>query len=1082
MKIRACLASYRALLLVSFFALCGAPALMAQSFNINAGGFSNANVCVNTISPPPTCQVLTNGSPNQPTVIPGGILQLTTADYNQHASAWFATPQPISTGFTTSFQFQMTCPGCSPPADGIVLVIQNDPAGTGALGYDLNGQNLSYGNGDLNQGDAPGGAIFNSLAVELDTYYNPDFGDPDGNHIAVQSCTPNNATTLSGNSADHNYICPDGSAAKLALQSLGSTVSLSDGNIHTITVDYTPPGNCNSNCNNFAVYLDSNLVLQITVNLAQQLYLTSNGSAYVGFTSSTGGSYEDNNIISWSFSQLPLNPINVNQPLQPTQTNFNYTQTLSSGVDYSQSGLPGSAFQGVIMQGTVQAISAQDFANLVQNTPFQGSTCLLQDTGNQNYYCVITTDLCTTPNNSIPSGANCPNTGTNALIGASNTFNLDPIQKPIVNPNYLMGTDTALSCPPGSNNTCKGLISIFSSISGDAVQVNGKTDGFNSILVPIEYSVEPSTSPSTTPPLNNGWINKAVTLNLNSTEIVPANNTNPPSPLPTITGINYAVTGVNLPNPASGLLSGATGSITIPGTSQGATTVTFYATDNAGNTESIVTNSNNQVNSAPPSITINVDLTPPTANCTPNNLPTGWTATDVTYNCTASDGLSGLANSSQSNFVLSTNVPANTQTSNANIGAVQVFDIAGNETTVGPYGPYEVDKLAPSISNPQLTTSTPTLGQTDTASYTCSDIGGSGVVSCGPAGSGTFPAVQSANENSMLNTGTLGNHTFTVNSQDAVGNVSTPVNVPYVVGQATTKTSILSNSPNPSNVGQSVLVTFSVVGSTNIVSPTGNVSVTASTGENCSAAISAGACSIIFNSSGARTLTASYGGDTNFLGSSSSPVGQTVNSTLTFSPTSLNFGNLPESFPGEQVVWVTNSGSQPVTISSVSVIGAKNGNFSAFSFCPSTLYPNTNCFVIASFDSSTLGQQSANIQFVDSASNSPQLVGLTANVVSTVITVTPPSINFGNVKVGTPSTQNVSITNDVSTPLLLGISVSGTDFSQTTNCPIIINPSANCTVFVTFKPSAKKTRTGTLAISTDARNGSQNVPLSGTGD
>ena len=153
--------------------------------------------------------------------------------------------------------------------------------------------------------------------------------------------------------------------------------------------------------------------------------------------------------------------------------------------------------------------------------------------------------------------------------------------------------------------------------------------------------------------------------------------------------------------------------------------------------------------------------------------------------CIRDSGLSGLANSSQSNFVLSTNVPANTQTSNANIAAVQVFDVAGNETTVGPYGPYEVDKLAPSISNPQLTTSTPTLGQTDTASYTCSDSGGSGVVSCGPAGSGTFPAVQSANENSTLNTGTLGNHTFTVNSQDAVGNVSTPVNVPYVVGQAT---------------------------------------------------------------------------------------------------------------------------------------------------------------------------------------------------------------------------------------------------------------------------------------------------------
>lgn len=1081
--------NFRLIALFLLVALCAAPAL-AQSFNINAGGFSNASVCANTASPPPACQVLTNGSPTNPTVITGGILQLNAANQNQHASAWFVTPQPLTTGFTTSFQFQITkanlCSGCGFPADGMALVIQNDPLGTGALGYDGNGQNMAYGNDDIFSAFGFGQAIQNSLAVELDTYDNPDYGDPDGNHIAVQSCTPNNASALADNTADHTRFCPDGSAAKLALQSLGTSISLADQSIHTITVNYTPPGSCNSNCNNFAVYLDSNLVLQTTLNIAQQLYLP-NGSAYVGFTSATGASAENSNIISWSFSQLPLSPINVNQPLQPTTTNFNYTQTLSAAVDYSQSGLSGSAFQGVVMQGTVQAISDQVFADLVHNTPFQGSSCLRQDTGNQDYSCVITTDLCTTPLNSIPAGANCPNiTGTNGFISVSNTFNLDPTQKPIIAPDYLMGKDTALSCYGNGmdNNTCKGLVSIFSSISGDAVQTNGKTDGFNSILVPIEYAVEPSTSASTTPALNNGWINRGVSLNLSSTEVVPQNNSGPPSPLPAITGINYSVSGANVPNPASGVLPGATGSVAIPGAVEGSTTVTFFATDNAGNTETIVTNSGNQVSSAPPSITIKVDLTPPTVNCTPNNLPNGWTASDVTYNCTASDSGSGLANSSQSNFAISTNVPPNTQTSNANIAAVQVFDVAGNVATAGPYGPYEVDKLAPSISTPQLLTSTPTLGQNDTATYTCNDAGGSGVVSCGPTGSGSFPAVQTITETTNLNTNSIGSHSFTVNSQDAVNNASSPATVNYVVSQASTTTSIVSNIPNPSNLGQSVTVTFSVVGSTNIVSPTGNVVVTASTGENCSAAVSSGVCSIIFNTTGTRTLTASYGGDSNFLGSSSSGVSQTVNGTgFAITPSSLNFGALPLNFPEEQVVFVNNSTSQTITFSGITITGGKKGDFLSNSyFCSSPLSPGASCYVFVTFTGTVLGNQSATLKFVDNAPSSPQLVALSADVVSPIITLSPASINFGSVKVGTPVIRNVTLTSKVAASLPLTIGLSGSaDFTQTSNCPSVLGPNGSCTIFVTFDPSAKAARTGTLTVTTFG-NANKSVKLSGQGD
>jgi hypothetical protein len=841
--------------------ISGAQMASAQTFGVPVAGFTTANVCANSATPPPSCQVLTDGSPTQPTVATGGILRLTTASQNQHGAAWFYLTQPLSTGFTTAFQFQVSntnsCFSCSFPADGLALVIQNDPAGTGAIGYTGNGQNMSYGDNDVSTASGPGNAITNSLAIELDTFQNSNYDDPDGNHIAVQSCGPNNPSTLTPNSADHNYTCTDGNPAKLALSSLPAGLSLSDGKTHTITVNYLPPGTCTSACNNLSVYMDSTLIVQATVDITKQLNLTANGGAYLGFTAATGASVENNDIISWSFSSLPLAPITINQPLQTTQTNFNYTPTLTAVSDYSQSGLGNNAFNGVVMQGTVQSITDAQFATLVSNTPFQGSTCQHQDTGSGNYACVLTTDLCTTSSNGTASGANCPNTGTNALIIVSNTYNIDPSQKPIINPGYIMGSDNALNCE-NQDNVCKGLVNIFTSISGDIATSNGRTNNFNSTLIPILGVVQPSTGVSSAPPLNQGWTNGSVKLTFNSADIVPSNNTNPPSTLPTVSSITYSATGMNLPSPASGILQGQTGSIVIPNTAQGTTVVTFYGTDSAGTIESITTNSGNQVSTASPTFTIMVDTIPPTANCVgPNPPPTGWQATDVLYNCTASDnaGGSGLANSSQSNFALSTNVPVGTETT-VSIPAVTISDVAGNSTTQGPFGPFEIDKKAPVIAGPTISPSSPTFGQAVTANYSCTD-GGSGVVLCGPSGSATIPPTGSTGPLSSSVSSAVGMHTVTITAQDAVGNQSAPSIVTYTVAQAT---------PTVTFTGAPVSAAF---GSTFTVTATTNASTTA-------LITAGGACSIAGNlvtmtsGTGLCSLTATWAADTNYLAATAS--------------------------------------------------------------------------------------------------------------------------------------------------------------------------------------------------------------------
>src|SRR5204862_2467130 len=99
---------------------------------------------------------------------------------------------------------------------------------------------------------------------------------------------------------------------------------------------------------------------------------------------------------------------------------------------------------------------------------------------------------------------------------------------------------------------------------------------------------------------------------------------------------------------------------------------------------------------------------------------------------------------------------------------------------------------------------------------------------------------------------------------DATFKPSTSATEAHVVDQADTKTTITSDDPDPSVVGQAVTVQYSVAavapgGGT----PTGNVTVSDGV-DSCTATVAAGGCTIHLATPGARTLTASYAGDSNF--------------------------------------------------------------------------------------------------------------------------------------------------------------------------------------------------------------------------
>jgi WD40 repeat protein len=122
---------------------------------------------------------------------------------------------------------------------------------------------------------------------------------------------------------------------------------------------------------------------------------------------------------------------------------------------------------------------------------------------------------------------------------------------------------------------------------------------------------------------------------------------------------------------------------------------------------------------------VKLDTEPPQVSCQPPDT-TRWYREDVSVPCTASDSLSGLANSADASFTLI----ARGEGQAVSTGTRTVADRAGNSVTAGPYT-FQIDKTPPKIT--YTLSSQPNIWgwyNTDvTVSFQCEDAL-SGVASC----------------------------------------------------------------------------------------------------------------------------------------------------------------------------------------------------------------------------------------------------------------------------------------------------------------------------------------------------------------
>ena len=265
----------------------------------------------------------------------------------------------------------------------------------------------------------------------------------------------------------------------------------------------------------------------------------------------------------------------------------------------------------------------------------------------------------------------------------------------------------------------------------------------------------------TTPP-GSGSTLQDLTPTLVTFHVVPASDKTPPTV--SCTGpdgtagtngwykseVSYSCTASDA---QSGLADPSDASFTLATTGDGLdSTPSRIVKDKAGNSST-----------AGPFGPFHIDTGAPTVACgAPSGTAglNGWYTSAVSVACTAADPVSGLANASDSSFTMSTSGEGS-----RSIGVRAVDDAAGNNSSTGSFGPFDVD-----LTDPTVTVSSPAegatfiLGSDETSSFSCADTpDGSGVDSC----SGTV-----AND-AALDTSSVGQHNVTVDAIDHAGRHTT---------------------------------------------------------------------------------------------------------------------------------------------------------------------------------------------------------------------------------------------------------------------------------------------------------------------
>ncbi|HMH15657.1 MAG TPA: choice-of-anchor D domain-containing protein, partial [Edaphobacter sp.] len=128
------------------------------------------------------------------------------------------------------------------------------------------------------------------------------------------------------------------------------------------------------------------------------------------------------------------------------------------------------------------------------------------------------------------------------------------------------------------------------------------------------------------------------------------------------------------------------------------------------------------------------------------------------------------------------------------------------------------------------------------------------------------------------------------------------------------------------------------------------------------------------------------------------------------------------------------------------------------------------------------GTRTGTLSLNTSLTSLPLTAALTGIGAQSQLQISPSSLNFGSVTVGTSATLPLTLANTGTASLnSLALGISG-DYTIAAPCALTtLAPGSSCSVTITFAPTATGTRAGTLTVASTDRSSPAVVALTGTG-
>jgi len=200
---------------------------------------------------------------------------------------------------------------------------------------------------------------------------------------------------------------------------------------------------------------------------------------------------------------------------------------------------------------------------------------------------------------------------------------------------------------------------------------------------------------------------------------------------------------------------------------------------------------------------------------------------------------------------------------------------------------------------------------------------------------------------------------------------------------------------------------------------------------------------------------------------------------VTAVPASLSFGQVGEGSTVTLPVVLTNTRSWQMTLNGLQASGA--GFSVSGPSMPMKLAPGKTITLNVSFDPQVAGLAGGSVLVSGVNLNIPLSgTGTTATVGQ--LSESPSVLSFGNVDVGSPSTQPYTITASGGPVTISSASSNNSQFTiGGVTFPLTLNPSQSAQVYVTFSPTKSGSASATVTLGSNASNGQELESASGVG-